>query len=429
MTIGFAGMSHLGLVSSLAAASKGFDVVCYDPDATRCTELQAGIFPIVETGLEDLFATHGSRVTYTADAGRLASCSLVYVAIDVPTASTGVSDLRPVTELVHEVDRALPDDAWIVVLSQVAPGFTRTLRPSLRAGRGLIYQVETLIFGVAVERALHPERIIVGCDQPDRPLPADYRAFLDAFTCPVLSMRYESAELTKIAINMFLVSSVSTTNTLAEICEAIGADWSEIAPALRLDRRIGEHAYLSPGLGIAGGNLERDLATIAGISATCNTDAGVVDAWRRNSEHRKAWAFRVLQTEALGEDTRVGLWGLAYKAGTASTKNSPALDFLDAVHPIPVRAYDPEVRLRGDTRASVLQVDTPLAACQDADALAVLTPWPEFRAVSLAEAKARMRGSVIIDPYGILDRQECQTHGFKYRRLGVPMVDGSNADA
>jgi len=228
---------------------------------------------------------------------------------------------------------------------------------------------------------------------------------------------------------MFLVSSVSTTNTLAEICEAIGADWSEIAPALRLDRRIGEHAYLNPGLGISGGNLERDLATITGISGRCNTDAGVVDAWRRNSQHRKAWVFRVLQAEALGDDTSVGLWGLAYKAGTASTKNSPALDFLDAVRPTPVRAYDPKVRLTEGVDASVEQVDTPLAACQGVDALAVLTPWPEFRTVPLDEAKARMRGTVIIDPYGILDRQECQAHGFRYRRLGVPMADESNGEA
>lgn len=429
MTIGFAGMSHLGLVSSLAAAARGFDVVCYDPDSTRCAELQRGEFPIVEAGLDELFAKHGSRVTYTADAGRLAPCALVYVAVDVPTASTGVSDLRPVVGLVHEVDRALPDDARIVVLSQVAPGFTRALRPSLRAGRGLMYQVETLIFGVAVERALHPERIIVGCDQPDQPLPIAYRLFLDAFECPVLPMRYESAELAKIAINMFLVSSVSTTNTLAEICEAIGADWSEIAPALRLDRRIGEHAYLSPGLGISGGNLERDLATISAISAARNTDAGVVDAWRRNSQYRKAWVFRTLQAEALGDDARVGIWGLAYKAGTASTKNSPALDFLDAARSIAAQAYDPKVRLAEGADASVEQVDTPLAACQGVDALAVLTPWPEFRTVPLGEVRARMRGTVIIDPHGVLDRQQCMALGFRYRRLGMPLADESHAEA
>ena len=161
------------------------------------------------------------------------------------------------------VDGAARPDAVVVILSQVPPGFTRARQ---RAGRALHYQVETLIFGRAIERALYPERFIVGCADPTAPLPPAYRQFLDAFGCPILPMRYESAELAKISINMCLVASVSVANTLAELCEQIGADWSEIVPALRLDRRIGPHAYLTPGLGIAGGNLERDLATVCALA-------------------------------------------------------------------------------------------------------------------------------------------------------------------
>src|SRR4029078_8790702 len=119
-----------------------------------------------------------------------------------------------------------------------------------------------LVFGRAVERALYPERFIVGCPDPSAPLPDAFSAFLKLFGCPMLTMRLESAELTKIAINCFLVASVSTANTLAELCEGIGADWSEMVPGLLLDKRIGQHAYLTAGLGIAGGNLERDLATV-----------------------------------------------------------------------------------------------------------------------------------------------------------------------
>jgi len=117
----------------------------------------------------------------------------------------------------------------------------------------LFYQVETLIFGQAVERALAPERVIVGCRDPKAALPEPYSTYLKAFDCPILPMRYESAELSKISINVCLVASIGATNMMAELCEGIGADWSEIVPALRLDRRIGRHAYLAPGLGIAGG--------------------------------------------------------------------------------------------------------------------------------------------------------------------------------
>src|SRR5439155_15766795 len=131
----------------------------------------------------------------------------------------------------------------------------------------LHYQVETLIFGRAVERALFPERFMVGCADPGQPLPQGFDEPLAAFKCPILPMLYESAELAKIAINIFLVASVTATNTLAEVCERIGADWGEIAPALRLDKRIGSSAYLSPGLGLSGGNLERDLATVLGLAS------------------------------------------------------------------------------------------------------------------------------------------------------------------
>ena len=112
-------------------------------------------------------------------------------------------------------------------------------------------------------------------------------------------MAYESAELAKISINFCLVASIAVANTLAEVCERVGADWSDIAPALKLDKRIGQGAYLSPGLGIAGGNLERDLRTIVQIGEAKKTDVGVVKAWLANSAHRKDWTWQVLQDHAL----------------------------------------------------------------------------------------------------------------------------------
>src|SRR5262249_50653794 len=170
---------------------------------------------------------------------------------DVPTDDQGNSDVAGLTALIRDVASAMSPDAVMVVLSQVPPGFTRALAVPPQQRR--YYQVETLVFGQAGERALKPERIIVGCADPAAPLDARLRAVLEAFDCPILPMRYESAELAKISINCCLVASVTVGNTLAEICETIGADWAEIAPALRLDRRIGGYAYLAPGLAIAAG--------------------------------------------------------------------------------------------------------------------------------------------------------------------------------
>jgi len=252
--LGFAGMTHLGLVSGVCAAEKGFRTVCFDPAASRIAALARRELGVAEPQLDDLVLKNESRLSFTSKPADLAACDVIYVAPDVPTDDQGGSDLGPINALLDIVVRSARADAAIVVLSQVPPGFTRDRQ---LPGRTLIYQVETLIFGRAVERALYPERYIVGCADPAQPLHASYAAFLAAHGCPMLPMRYESAELAKISINMCLVASVSTANTLAELCEKIGADWSEIVPALKLDKRIGQHAYLAPGLGIAGGNLER----------------------------------------------------------------------------------------------------------------------------------------------------------------------------
>lgn len=416
--IAFAGMTHLGLNSAVAVAERGFPVVGFDPDSTRVRPLAAGQLPVLEPGLPELFAKNRERLSFTAEATALAECDVVYVAPDVPTDDHGISDLGPIRALIATVGAAMRPDAVLVILSQVPPGFTRSLRGTLPAA--LYYQVETLIFGRAVERAMYPERYIVGCADPRQPLPAPFAELLGAFGCPILPMRYESAELAKISINMCLVASVSVANTLAEICERIGADWSEIVPALRLDKRIGQHSYIAPGLGIAGGNLERDLATVCRFADAHGTDAGVVRAMIANSAHRRHWPLRMLHERVLAAkpDATLAVLGLAYKQDTASTKNSPSLALLAQLHPYAVRAYDPAVAANSEFHPKLTGASSALDACQGADVLVVMTPWPEFRQIKGDEIAARLRGRLVIDPYAILNGDICRAAGLEYLTLG-----------
>jgi UDPglucose 6-dehydrogenase len=458
--IGFTGLSHLGILSSIAAASKGFYVVAHDPDAALCDALSRGQFPFFEPGLAELLAAARPWIRFTADARELSTCQVIYFAQDVPTDHDNQSDLSAFPGRIEEVARHASAGATLVVLSQVPPGFTRRIASRLdRADLTVCYQVETLIFGRAVERALHPERFIVGSPDSSPPLPEAYAAFLAAFGCPVLPMRYESAELAKISINICLASSVSVANTLAGLCEAIGADWSEIVPALKLDRRIGPHAYLSPGLGIAGGNLERDLLTVCNLAAEHGTDARVIDAYLADSRHRRDWVLRLIHREAARHGPlTVAMWGLAYKADTTSTKNSPALVLLEALRTAPqprsasdgttqartqarsasdgtvpavpslalracegfsVRAYDPQVRLDTTRFPHVVTTNSALEACRGADVLAVMTPWAEFAQIDLAQVASAMRGRLLIDPFALLADRGCVELGFHYRRLGT----------
>jgi UDPglucose 6-dehydrogenase len=247
-------------------------------------------------------------------------------------------------------------------------------------------------------------------------LPEPYGVLLATFGCPLLPMRYESAELAKIAINCCLAASVTISNTLAELSERVDADWHEIAPALRLDRRIGPHAYLAPGLGLAGGNIERDLATVLRLATEVGSEASVVAAYLANSRHARDWVLRVLHRDVLvgGGDPVIAVLGLAYKENTHSTKNSPALEVLRHLQDYRVRLYDPAVPASAADHPRAEQATSALDAATGAHVLLVLTPWPEFRALDAAALVRVMRGHVIVDPYGVLTRPR----DFAYYRIG-----------
>jgi UDPglucose 6-dehydrogenase len=418
--IGFAGMTHLGIVSAIAAAARGFTVRGYDADASVVERFKRRDLPILEPDLDRLLAANRDRISFSSRASDLIGCDVVYIAADAPTDDEGESNLGPIAQLIGQAADNLRDDAILVLLCQIPPGFTRAITavPHDR----LFCQVETLVFGRAVERALNPERFIVGCANPTRPLPRRYREILEAFGCPVLPMRYESAELAKISINCCLVASITVANVLAELSESIGADWAEIVPALRLDRRIGAHSYLSPGLGIAGGNLERDLRTVVDIARECGAEAGVVHAWMANSRHRRDWCWRVLQDRVIRTNptARIGVLGLAYKEHTHSTKNSPALALLARLRGMELRVHDPVVP--PDIVPFATGCADPLACAENTDALVLATPWPQFRELRAGDLARIMAGRVVIDPFRLLDGKALAAAGFEYHALGMPPV-------
>jgi len=415
--IGYAGMTHLGLCSGIAAASRGFAVVGYHGDKDLIAAIEGGELPVVEPDLDGMFAANRERLTFSAESESLNGCHVVYVAVDVPTDDEGKSDLSPIEAMIETVTPHLNESAVLVILCQVPPGFTRG---RCLSNAWLFYQVETLIFGRAVERATQPERFIIGCADPQTPLPESYGAFLAAFGCPLLPMRYESAELAKIAINCFLVASVSTTNTLAGLCECMGADWSEIAPALRLDARIGPKAYLNPGLGISGGNLERDLASVCRLGEANDSDTRVIDSFRGLSGYTKDWTWRVLERCVLNsiESPRIAVLGLAYKENTHSTKNSPALLLLGHLKKHKVSVFDPVVP--ASAAPETMGADSALAACEEADVTVIATPWPEFSEMDPMALAATMKGTTVIDPYAMLDGTEVMVAGLAHYTLGRP---------
>ena len=226
-------------------------------------------------------------------------------------------------------------------------------------------------------------------------------------------MKYESAELSKLAINCYLASSVSLTNTLAEISKNIGANWKEIIPTLQSDKRIGKDAYLKPGLGISGGNIERDLFNISKIGKQKLLNTDLIRTIIKSSKNSKNWLYKnVLYSLISKKYTRISILGLSYKANTNSIKNSPSIELIKKLKQTNVKVYDPVVK--NIKIKNVFECSSVYKTIESSQILVIATPWPEFSTLNLKKVKSIMTGIIIIDPFQLLDKNRVEKLGFKY---------------
>ena len=397
MIIGFVGLSHLGLVSLCAATNKGCDVIAYDLhiDAKLINAHSIGIN---EPGLNSIFKKNKKRIKITKNIQDLSKCDLIYISKDVPTNSNGKSDLKPIKKIVKRLS-FLYKKPILIILSQVNPGFTRKIKWNKKK---LFYQVETLVFGNALKRALKPERIIIGSNNSNEKIDPKLKSFLNKFKCPILNMNYESAELAKISINMFLVSSITTTNLLSELSTRIGAHWTDISKALKLDRRIGRHAYLDPGLGISGGNLERDVNSVIQMNKKMNLDGRMFEYWKKKSEYYKNWPIRkFLELKKKIRINNISILGLTYKPDTDSLKNSPSLEIISKLkREYSLTLYDPVIKSL--TSKNYNFSNSIIEAVKDSDLIFIMTPWKQFKILNSKKITKMLSRKIIIDPFDVI---------------------------
>jgi len=291
MNICFLGMSHLGIVSSIVAASKGVNVFCFDDSKNKIKDLKNGKFEIDEPDLIKTFNKFKLKITYIHNLNKIDLPIDVYVVSqDVKTLENGSSDLTQVTKLLKILKKIVLSHSAVVILSQVPPSFTRKYKKEFLY---LYYQVETLIFGQAVFRAKSPERIIIGVDKKENKIVhKEFNEFLKLFNSQIVIMNYESAELAKLSINLYLVSSIAFGNLMDKISTRIGADWRDISLALRLDRRIGKFSYIQPGLGLSGGNLERDLENITKFTNNNRLEEKYFDSLVKINSEKKLFPIK-----------------------------------------------------------------------------------------------------------------------------------------
>jgi len=426
-TLGVIGLWHLGSTIAASWAELGYHVIGLDTNPEVIAGLRNGHAPLFEPGLDDMLAANlaGGRLSFTTTLKDVGACDVVFLACDTPVGADDTPDLSSLDATIRMLPTNLASWALVVVSSQVPVGTCGAWRSFLQgAGRRpdveVAYSPENVRLGEAIKTYMHPDRIILGADD-DRTRERAITLF-SAIDVPIVAMSLATAEMTKQALNAFLATSVSFINEIADLCEVTGADVRSVSAALRSDARIGPRAFLSPGLGFAGGTLGRDVRSLTATGRGTSIATPMLEAVLEVNRRRVDGAVRRLRAvHGCLDGLVVGVLGLTYKPGTSTLRRSVALDVtrLLADAGAIIRAYDPRADLAEVTEPiRFTSVGDAYAAADGASALLLLTEWPEFARLDFPRIKTLMAKPVILDVRNALTELKLQTLGFRYIGVG-----------
>ena len=421
--IGVIGTGYVGLVTAAGFAELGNDVWCIDIDEAKIEGLKQGRIPIWEPGLAELVERHRGRLHFSTDiADALEHARLLFVAVGTPPTYSGDADLSAV----HAVVDSMPasDSHALVMKSTVPVGTGATIkRVFAEQGKGFSYVScpEFLKEGSAVQDFLHPDRVVVG-DDGDWAGDAvvDLYAPLDA---PLVRTDIKSAEMVKLASNAFLATKISFINEIANVCEETGADVVEVAKGMGLDNRIGPK-FLQAGIGFGGSCFPKDVTALKQLAGNSGYHFQLLNSVIEVNELQKRRVMNKLEKH-LGSlvGKEIGLLGLAFKPNTDDMREASSLVLSARLQAAGarVRVYDPvaEHEARKLIRGVEFR-DSAMAVADGADAVVLVTEWPEFGELDMAEVAAAMRGDVLIDGRNFLDAERVREAGLMYEGVGRP---------
>jgi UDPglucose 6-dehydrogenase len=416
------GLWHLGCVTA-GCCAKFFEVVGLDFEQKRIDDLRVGTPPLFEPGLAELvrsgFAAH--RLSFESDpAMALKGANLLWVTYDTPVDDEDRADLNPILDGLDRCIPHLPEEAMVLISSQIPAGTCRLLETRY-PGRRFAYSPENLRLGKAIEIFLHPDRIILGTRREADD--AQLSEVLSNFSTRIIHVRTESAEMIKHAINSFLALSITFMNEIARICEKVGADAREVEYGLKSEARIGPQAYLSPGGPFAGGTLARDVVTLYELAGRLGEELYLIPAIKVSNDHHKQWSAQKLHEELGSLNGKcIAILGLTYKPNTDTLRRSLAIELCrllqtEGAH---VRAFDPVVKTLPDDLQKVDLFPNVERAAPGADALVVCTEWPQFLEPDWPSIVASLRHPTVIDANGFLFSKVSSIPGVKYRCVGKP---------
>lgn len=435
MKIAIVGTGYVGLVSGACFAEVGIDVTCVDIDARKIENLTNGIIPIYEPGLEDLVKRNVAegRLHFTTDlANCIDSVEVVFCAVGTPPDEDGSADLKYVREVARTFGSLINRFTIFVTKSTVPVGTSAIVREEIsrqlnERGVDIPFEVasnpEFLKEGAAIKDFMSPDRVVIGTEseRARKVMERLYRPFL-LNNFRVIFMDIASAEMTKYAANSMLATRISFMNDIANLCELVGADVNMVRKGIGSDARIGTK-FLYPGCGYGGSCFPKDVKALARTGRDHGYRMRIIEAVEEVNESQKSVVFDKLLGH-LGElrGRRIAIWGLAFKPETDDMREAPALVVIDKLLEAgaEVVVYDPvamdECRRRvGD---KVKYAKDIYDAANDADAIALLTEWKQFRMPSWAVVRKAMRGNLVVDGRNIYVADELADEGLIYNCIG-----------
>jgi len=421
----------VGLVTAACFAELGHRVIAVDIDAAKVDALSRGQVPIHEPGIEELLERNRERLRFTTEwAEALEGARLLFCCVDTPPTYSGDADLSRVQAVMSQL-RGDGDHA-LVMKSTVPAGTGRAIR---REAPKLAYVScpEFLKEGSAVDDFLHPDRVVVGVDGGDGWAADGVEEIYRPLGGELVRTDVASAEMIKLASNAFLATKISFVNEIANVCEEVGADVSEVARGMGLDQRIGP-SFLRAGIGYGGSCFPKDVSALKQLAGNTGYHFQLLTAVIEVNELQKRRVMKKLEKH-LGSlvGKRVALLGLAFKPDTDDMREATSLVLASRLQGegASVSGYDPVAeRPAQELLPSVEFCDSPEQALEGADAAILVTEWPEFAELDWASLAKRMANPLLIDGRNFLDPEKLRAAGFAYEGIGRPNGgDGPPSDA
>ncbi|MDJ0768714.1 MAG: UDP-glucose/GDP-mannose dehydrogenase family protein [Ilumatobacter sp.] len=431
-TVAVVGTGYVGLTTGACLAQLGSTVTCVDIDVDKIERLRLGHLPIVEAGLAEIVRdmSAAGRLHFSTDPTESVSgADVVFLCVPTPQDDDGSADLSYVEAAAASIGPALKTGAVVVNKSTVPVGSFHVVSDALdRTDVDVVSNPEFLREGTAVHDFLNPDRVVIGAESDAAA--AAVRALYESLDTEFILTDPASAETIKYAANGFLAMKVSFVNSVAAMCEQVGADISSVVAGIGSDHRIGSE-FLKPGPGWGGSCFPKDSRALVAIAADHGYDfslmRGVIDI---NEQQYERMVHKIISALGLFEHDRlsgrvVGALGLTFKAGTDDLRESPSLRILDELrrHGAAVQAYDPTTTgelnaVQRDRLAGYEVRGTAIDAATGADAVVVLTEWPEFEELDLGKIADVMRGDTLVDCRNLLDPGEVRAAGLDYDGVG-----------